>query len=101
MEPPPGVIIGQKGVVYGLQTRQPPKKPAPQARVKPSNVFGADSDEEDVGAQVARQADKKRAAAKVSHGLLMTSYLCRYCMQTLIHSDAFAGTADIRESTCR
>mmetsp|Transcript_14263 Transcript_14263/g.41560 ORF Transcript_14263/g.41560 Transcript_14263/m.41560 type:complete len:352 (-) Transcript_14263:2205-3260(-) len=66
-----GMLIGEKGVQYGLQLRRGPgsaaasAKPAPP-RPKPANVFGAESDsDEDVGAQVARQADKKRAAAKV------------------------------------
>ncbi|EFJ43409.1 hypothetical protein VOLCADRAFT_96440 [Volvox carteri f. nagariensis] len=65
------MIIGQKGVQYGLQ-KVVPKKPGLQAsassqrKVAPANVFGDDdSDEEDVERQIARQADKKRAAAKV------------------------------------
>ncbi len=67
----PKLIIGTKGVQYGLQ-KVAPKKPglslaaaAPAAR-KPANVFGDDdSEEEDVEKQIARQAEKKRAAAKV------------------------------------
>ncbi|GFR52864.1 hypothetical protein Agub_g15492, partial [Astrephomene gubernaculifera] len=71
---PPGLIIGQKGVQYGLQ-KVAPKKPGAAARAAgsvaqrkavPTNVFGDDdSEEEDVERQIARQADKKRAAAKV------------------------------------
>ncbi|GLC36802.1 hypothetical protein PLESTB_000781500 [Pleodorina starrii] len=68
---PPGIIIGQKGVRYGLQKVEP-KKPGlqgtavSQRKVAPTNVFGNDdSEEEDVERQIARQADKKRAAAKV------------------------------------
>lgn len=63
-------VVGQKGVKYGLQ-KPTAKGPAAAAAAPPSrplgNVFGAesDSDEEDVGKQVARQAEKKRAAAKV------------------------------------
>ena len=65
-----GMLVGEKGVKYGLQR---PAAPAPKA--KPS-IFGADSDsEEDVGTQVARQADKKRAAAKV-RGMLMHAWTC-------------------------
>ncbi len=61
-----GAIVGQKGVRYGLQIRNPGPKPQ-QAKPKAgsTNVFGEDSDEDDVGQQVMRQADKKRAAAKV------------------------------------
>ncbi|GIM15521.1 hypothetical protein Vretimale_18292 [Volvox reticuliferus] len=65
-----GAIIGQKGVQYGLQVV--PKKACLQAassaqrKVAPANVFGDDdSEEENVELQIARQADKKRAAAKV------------------------------------
>ena len=61
-----GAIIGQKGVKYGLQ--KPVLKAAggpPATARRPANVFGDESDEEDVEAQIKRQADKKRAAAKV------------------------------------
>ncbi|GLI68262.1 hypothetical protein VaNZ11_012617, partial [Volvox africanus] len=67
---PSGAIIGQNGVRYGLQAM--PKKPglhatsSAQRKVAPTNVFGDDdSEEENVERQIARQADKKRAAAKV------------------------------------
>jgi coiled-coil domain-containing protein 55 len=69
-----GPIVGTSGVKYGLQIRQPPfakqqHRPShaahPQAGIR-SNVFGDDSDEEDVESQVARQAEKKKSAAKVS-----------------------------------
>lgn len=67
-----GMILGSKGVQYGLQLPAgapssskrsgPPKVAAP---VRP-NIFGVDSDDEEtVGSQLARQADKKRAAVKV------------------------------------
>ena len=57
-----GSLIGQKGVKYGLQK---PAGAPPATKARPLSVFGAESDdEEDVGAQVMRQADKKRAAAK-------------------------------------
>ncbi|KAG1670288.1 hypothetical protein FOA52_003638 [Chlamydomonas sp. UWO 241] len=65
----PKMLVGEKGVKYGLQIRGPAtqagaKKPAAVPVRK--NVFGADSDsEEDIETQIARQADKKRAAAKV------------------------------------
>ncbi|KAG2427194.1 hypothetical protein HXX76_010912 [Chlamydomonas incerta] len=75
-EKPAGILIGQKGVKYGLQKVAPKKpgqligapKPAANAprKLTPGNVFGDnDSEEEDVEKQIARQADKKRAAAKV------------------------------------
>lgn len=66
-----GMITGTKGVQYGLQLsagapsikRTGPAKVAP---VRPANIFGVDSDDEEtVGSQLARQADKKRAAVKV------------------------------------
>lgn len=60
----PKMLVGQAGVRYGLQTRQP--KPAGQPAGKLA-AFGADSDseEETVGAQVARQAARKVADSKV------------------------------------
>lgn len=68
----PGAIVGQKGVKYGLQSRQQPK---PQQQAQPAGgrlaAFGgdSDSDEEGVGAQVARQAARKVADSKVRrHG---------------------------------
>lgn len=66
-----GSVIGQKGIKYGLQLPSGAKKPlgkAASAKAAPTrpNVFGADSDsDDDVGGQISRQADKKRAAAKV------------------------------------
>lgn len=74
MEGKTGMLIGEKGVKYGLQKPGPKKsvglaQGAAAAKPKPTNVFGADSDsDEDVGAQIARQAEKKRAAAKVRPG---------------------------------
>lgn len=78
-EKPAGVLVGQKGVKYGLQKVAPKKpgqlgmaqKPAGNAprKLTPGNVFGDDdSEEEDVEKQIARQAEKKRAAAKVGPG---------------------------------
>ena len=62
---PDGSLIGTKGVQYGLiKPGAAAKKPAPPAAARPPAVFGDDSDE-DVEAQVARQAEKKRSAAKV------------------------------------
>lgn len=60
------MLIGQKGVKYGLHVRQPKqeqeKKPAGRLA-----AFSADSDdEEDVGAQIQRQAARKVADSKVS-----------------------------------
>ncbi|KAG2482546.1 hypothetical protein HYH03_018537 [Edaphochlamys debaryana] len=76
-QPGKGPLIGQKGVQYGLQ-KVVPKKPvqlanapagkgtAPPRKLAPGNVLGDDdSEEEDVERQIARQAEKKRAAAKV------------------------------------
>lgn len=62
------MVIGQKGVKYGLQlpAKAQAQKPAAVKPQKPASVFGVDSDdEEDVATQVARQAEKKRAAVKV------------------------------------
>lgn len=63
----PGLIIGQKGVKYGLHVRnikQEDQKKTPAGRLA---AFSADSDsDEDVGAQVARQAARKVADTKVS-----------------------------------
>lgn len=63
------MLIGQKGVKYGLQVRQAPgsKPEAPASRKK--SVFG-DSDEEDeapdnVERQIARQAARKQTDKKV------------------------------------
>ncbi|KAJ9509860.1 hypothetical protein QJQ45_011545 [Haematococcus lacustris] len=53
-----GVLIGQNGVQYGLQ--RGPAKPLVAAVPQPSRAFGLDdSDEEDIGTQVARQAERK------------------------------------------
>lgn len=70
-----GPIVGTSGVKYGLQIRKPSHAATkqqhssnaslPRAGIR-SNVFGDDSDEEDVETQVARQAEKKKNAAKVS-----------------------------------
>jgi hypothetical protein len=83
MNPGSKPIIGQKGVQYGLQIRAKggaaaagSKKEQPGGGGKkeaagkggPLSMFGGDSDseEEGVGAQVARQAAKKRSDAKAS-----------------------------------
>jgi hypothetical protein len=62
----PGLIIGQKGVKYGLITRKDDTKPA---SAKPGKLaaFGGDSDSDDdnIEAQVARQAARKVADSKV------------------------------------
>ena len=60
------MILGQKGVKYGLQVRKPEKaaKPAPAKK----NVFGEDAsdDEEDnVERQIARHAARKQGDKKV------------------------------------
>lgn len=75
-----GSLVGQAGVKYGLQLSGAAlkQKQAAAAGRKPAaarpvarkgaaaSVFGDDDDsDEDVEAQVARQADKKRSAAKV------------------------------------
>jgi hypothetical protein len=70
-----GAIIGQKGVKYGLQKpvvkgSSAAQAPAP-ARRPAANIFGDESDEEDVETQIKRQADKKRAAAKVCCSALL------------------------------
>jgi coiled-coil domain-containing protein 55 len=65
MQSKDGTIVGQKGVKYGLQKPVTKGLAPPSSKSRPINIFGDDSDEEDVGVQVMRQADKKRAAAKV------------------------------------
>lgn len=66
MKKPGGMVIGQKGVKYGLQVKKPGPTAAP-AGAKPPSVFGGDSDseEETVGAQVQRQAYAKKSDTKV------------------------------------
>jgi hypothetical protein len=56
------MIVGQKGVKYGLINRKDNTQPGRLA------AFGgdSDSDEDNVGAQVARQAARKVADSKVS-----------------------------------
>jgi hypothetical protein len=63
----PKMLIGQKGVKYGLITRKDEKKP--QAAPGRLAVFGgdSDSDEDNIEAQVARQAARKVADHKVTH----------------------------------
>lgn len=83
-----GVIVGQKGVQYGLQKVVPKKSGAQPAsaprKVAPANVFGNDdSEEEDVERQIARQADKKRAAAKVGRGVGINLWETRSVTQPL------------------
>jgi hypothetical protein len=73
-----GAQIGERGQKYGLQMTGPgAKRPggpgaargAPAAKKPVASVFGGDSDEEEgIEAQIARQADSKRAAAKVGAG---------------------------------
>lgn len=67
MQKPQGMLVGQKGVKYGLITRKDEKKPAakPAGRLA---AFGgdSDSDEDNIEAQVARQAARKVADTKVS-----------------------------------
>ena len=50
-----GVLIGYKGVKYGLLKRPAPPKPA---------AFGDSSEDEDVDAQVAREQRRNLAASK-------------------------------------
>jgi hypothetical protein len=60
--------IGEKGVKYGLQVRQP-KKPAARPPAKQPSVFGdedSDEDEPKVEQQIARQAARKQTDKKVS-----------------------------------
>lgn len=59
-----GMLVGQKGVKYGLITRKDEKKQPPASGKLAA--FAADSDsDEDIGAQVARQAARKVADTKV------------------------------------
>lgn len=62
------MLVGQKGVKYGLNVRQPAgAKPAPPPKKR--SVFGdEDSEEEEQGgveAQIARQAARKQSDKKV------------------------------------
>lgn len=60
------MLIGQKGVKYGLQVRQP-KKPSQTPAKKPSIFEDDDSDEDqpNVEQQIARQASRKQTDKKV------------------------------------
>lgn len=62
-----GSLIGEKGVKYGLQKPAglQARRPGPPAAAPRPNIFGDDDSDEDIEAQVARQADRKRSAAKV------------------------------------
>lgn len=72
------MILGQKGVKYGLQIRKPEdsdkdksSKPAPPA--KNNSVFGdeeSDDEHDDVERQIARHAERKKTDKKASY------YLC-------------------------
>ncbi|WIA28554.1 hypothetical protein OEZ86_011094 [Tetradesmus obliquus] len=60
------MLVGQKGVKYGLHVRQPKQQEQQKPATGRLAAFSADSDsEEDVGAQVARQAARKVADSKV------------------------------------
>lgn len=66
--PGPCAAAWLQGVKYGLQQRGPKAgKPAVAAPSRKLAAFGgdSDSDEDNVNAQVARQANKKRSDAKV------------------------------------
>lgn len=78
--PKPSLIIGQRGVQYGLQVRKAPGAAAKPAAARPAAVFGMDSDsDDDVGAQVARQAAKKQSDAKVSFTFKLQTRVARWC----------------------
>ncbi len=103
-----GMIIGQKGVKYGLivpgrgssgsgkpGAQAPPgvRKPSAGGTGQKLAAFGGDSDseEEDVGTQVARQAARKRSDTKVGGISLVRAVLvgtghCSY--QKLCGTDA-------------
>lgn len=68
------MLIGQKGVKYGLTVRKPDGakggKPAAAPAKKKQSVFGGDDDsdedpQQNVEAQIARQAARKQADKKV------------------------------------
>lgn len=66
----PGLIIGQKGVKYGLITHKDESKPAKAPAGKLAAFGGdSDSDEDNIEAQVARQAARKVADSKVRRNL--------------------------------
>jgi hypothetical protein len=67
----PSMIVGQKGVKYGLHVRQPKQQEQQKPTTGRLAAFSADSDsDEDVGAQVARQAARKVADSKVTSKLV-------------------------------
>lgn len=71
MQKPGGMVIGQKGVKYGLITRKDEPSKAKQPAGGRLAAFGgdSDSDEDNIGAQVARQAARKVADTKVGVGV--------------------------------
>jgi hypothetical protein len=60
------MLIGQKGVKYGLTTRKDEKKPQPAPGRLAAFGGDSDSDEDNIEAQVARQAARKVADHKVT-----------------------------------
>jgi hypothetical protein len=58
-----GALVGHKGVKYGLQ--RPASKAQPAGKEPSSALWGDSDDDDDVGAQIMRQAEKKRQESKV------------------------------------
>lgn len=86
---PDGSLIGHKGVQYGLIKPTGPAKKAALVAPRPPNIFGDDDSDDDVEAQVARQADKKRSAAKVDaleNPLLSYLPTCENTAVTTMHT---------------
>ena len=66
---PATMLIGQKGVKYGLEVRGAKPKAKPTAPVQKRSVFGDEDSDEDAGnnveQQIARQAARKQTDKKV------------------------------------
>jgi coiled-coil domain-containing protein 55 len=87
------MLIGQKGVKYGLQVRQPAGKPAAAPPPKKASVFGEDdSDDEQptVEQQIARQAARKQTDKRVRDPDFF--YFRSICATPLTAAAARSGT---------
>lgn len=100
-----GLIIGQKGIKYGLQKPAGSRPAAPAPPKQPLGaLFGGDSDseEEDVGSQIARQAAKKAADAKVKKLLSRClANICNACYHALLSPKFRRGGVAGSKATCK
>ena len=99
-ESPVEMIIGQKGIKYGLQQVNARRQAAP---VQPKlSVFGDQSDgEDDVGAQVARHAASKATDSKVRIGSVRDSCHTPPSPPARLHLPCHTGTTPIAMSVNR